>query len=295
MRAMILAAGLGTRLRPLTFERPKPLVPIGDRPAIAHIAKQLWISGISEFIINTHHRAEAFEGPLVRDVPGRMIVSHEAEILGTAGGITRAAPWLGDGDVLVWNGDILTPLDVAALRDHHARSADLATLVVSIRPRGEGTVGLDAAGRVVRLRGERFGDEALGGDYLGIALLSFDFRRTLPAPGCLVGDGFLPWLRAGRALGTFVWDAGWDDIGDVRAYLAANARWLARSNLPYFVGETAIVSPGVDVAGAVVGAGARVFGDGSLAGAVVWPGSTVTRPEPRAVHTTEGRVVGVAP
>src|SRR5688572_7988597 len=100
--AMVLCAGLGTRLRPLTDEIAKPLVPIGDRPAVAHVAERL--SSFPSRVINVHHRPDDLE----RWASARGIaVSREIDLLGTAGGLEHAAPLLGEGDVLVWNGDIL--------------------------------------------------------------------------------------------------------------------------------------------------------------------------------------------
>lgn len=286
MKAMILAAGLGTRLRPLTLELPKPLVWVGDRPAIAHVAARLAAAGIEDIVINTHHRADAFSEAMLARVPGRLSIVTEAEILGTGGGVANAAALLGGGDVVVWNGDILAPLDVAALVAAHRGSA---TLAVTPRPRGEGTVGIGEGGRVARLRGERFGEEVRGGDFLGIYVLGEALRRTLPAPGCLVGDGLLPWLRKGGQVLTFTADVTWDDIGSVESYLRANERWLAATGKGAFIGEGAVIGPGVEVIGSVIGAGAVVGGEGKIEGCVVWPSARLNAPLARTVITTEGR------
>src|SRR5277367_6976775 len=104
---MILAAGRGTRLRPLTDELPKPLLPVGDRPAMAHVAARLAAAGIREAVLNTHHLAAEFTPERLAALPLALRVIHEPEILGTAGGLANAAALLGDGDVVVWNGDIL--------------------------------------------------------------------------------------------------------------------------------------------------------------------------------------------
>src|SRR5688572_23360108 len=142
--AMILCAGLGTRLRPLSDWLAKPMVPIGDAPAVEHIARRLR-SRCSRIVVNVHHRPDDVRAWAE---PGGVLVSHEPDLLGTAGGIAKAAPLLGEGDVLVWNGDILAEIDVDALLAAH--DAD-ATLVVVARKNGEGNVGLDDRGRVVRL------------------------------------------------------------------------------------------------------------------------------------------------
>lgn len=297
-KAMILAAGFGTRLRPLTLELPKPLVWVGDRPAIAHVAGRLVAAGVTELVVNTHHRAEAFSEAMLARIPGRLSIVTEAEILGTGGGLANAAKVLGGGDVVVWNGDILADLEVSDLLRAHERwrakgAGEGATLAVGPRPAGEGTVGLGEDGRVVRLRGEVFGEERAGGDFLGISVVSEALRRALPIPGCLVGEGLLPLLRSGGRVGSFVTEAAWDDVGSIEAYLRANARWLEGRGEAYFVGDRAKVGAGVRLASSVVGEGATVGGEGGIEGCVIWPGAAATAPLRGAIVTTGGQVVTV--
>ncbi|MGK3983316.1 NDP-sugar synthase [Sorangium sp. So ce136] len=300
--AMILAAGLGTRLRPLTDELPKPLLWLGDRPLIAHIAEQLAAGGVRRAALNKSHLAERFSRDLIAAFPVPVEVLHEPEPFGTAGGLANAAGALGGGDVVLWNGDILIDLDVAALcaahGEAHGERGAAATLAVAPRPAGEGTVGVGARGEVVRLRGERFGEEAAGGDFVGVHVVGEALRRRLPSRGCMVGDVYLPWLREGRSLATFAAPAVWHDIGTPAAYLDASARWLSQRGLRSHVGPGASVAEGVDVTGSVVGAGARVEGAGALRGCIVWPGARVDvdagAPLERAVVTTQGRVVRAA-
>jgi mannose-1-phosphate guanylyltransferase len=288
MNAMILAAGLGTRLRPLTDELPKPLVPVGDAPAVAHIAARLASAGIRAAALNTHHLADAFTPARLAALPIALRVIHEPEILGTAGGVANARDVLGDGDVLVWNGDILADLDVRALVAAHHASGDAATLVVA---RGADEIGLGADGRLVRLRGKRFGDEAAGAKFLGVYLLSARLRERLPRSGCMAGDVFLPALAAGERLGTFTYEGSWEDIGTIESYLAANRRWLAQRGRDAFVHESARVAPGVEVRGSVIGAGAIVGGSGAVVGSVIWPGARAEAPLAGAVVTPRGAVV----
>jgi mannose-1-phosphate guanylyltransferase len=295
MRAMILSAGLGTRLRPLTDELPKPLMWLGARPVLGHIAGRLREAGIEAAVVNTHHLAKAF-GPAVLEALGLEItVLEEAEILGTAGGVRNAEGALGPGAVVVWNGDIVAAIDVrGAVLEHgqHGRGGALATLVVAPRPRGEGTVGVGSEGEVVRLRGERFGVEVSGGDFVGAQVVGEELRARLPRVGCLVGDGYLPALRAGGRIGTSTFAGAWDDIGSPAAYLAANARWLREvAGRDYYQGPGASVAAGIDVGGSVIGAGAAVEGEGALRDCVVWPGARARAPLSRAIVTTAGLVV----
>jgi mannose-1-phosphate guanylyltransferase len=272
-RAMILAAGLGTRLRPLTDELPKPLVPVGDRPAIAHVAARLAAAGIREAVLNTHHLAAAFTPDRLAALPLALRVIHEPEILGTAGGLANAAALLGDGDVVVWNGDILADVDVRALLQAHRSQGAAATLAVVPREDGAGTVGLDARGCVVRLRGERSGDEVSSADFLGIHVIGPELRATFPRKGCFVDDGYRPARRRGALVATFPVSGAWDDIGTVASYLAANMRWLAQSGRDAYVHETARVATGVACGVSVIGAGATVTGTGAVRGSVIWPGA----------------------
>ena len=278
LRAMILAAGLGTRLRPLTDELPKPLVPVGDAPAVAHIAERLAAAGIGEAVLNTHHLHAAFTEERLARVPITLRIVHEREILGTGGGVANAAHLLGDGDVLLWNGDILAELDVTALLAAHRASGAVATLAVAPRTDGAGTVGLGEGGRVVRLRGERYGEELASGDFLGIHVMGPSLRATLPIPGGLIEDGYQPALRRGAIVATHLTACAWEDIGTVASYLAANARWLARRGLASFVHTDAHVAPGVDVQNSVIGAGAEVTGHGVVRNSVVWPGARAEAP-----------------
>jgi mannose-1-phosphate guanylyltransferase len=275
---MILAAGHGTRLRPLTDHLPKPLVPVGDRPAVAHITERLAAGGVREAVINTHHLAGAFTAERLAALPLALEVVHEPEILGTAGGIANAARLLGDGDVVVWNGDILADVDVARLLEAHVTSGAPATLAVAPRPDRKGTVGIGAGGRVVRLRSETYGEELMSGDFLGIQIIGPELRAALPTAGGLIEDAYQPALRRGELIGTFAAPGEWDDIGTITSYLAANARWLARRGLSSFTHPSARVAPGVEVEGSVIGREAQVAGEGAVRGSVVWPRAKAMAP-----------------
>src|SRR5436190_2325769 len=207
---IILAAGFGTRLRPLTLELPKPVVPVGDRPLIAHLAAACHRAGLSHLVANAHHEHEKLSR-VIRELALNVDVVVEPEIRGTAGGVAGAREQLGRGAVLVWNGDILTEPPVAELLAM-ASVCNAQVLAVSRCPVGQGTVGVDASGRVVRLRGQVFGTEDQGGDYVGVMALGPTVVASLPNPGCLIGDVALPSLAAGRPVLALVSDAPWTDL-----------------------------------------------------------------------------------
>jgi len=283
---MVLAAGLGTRLRPLTEHRAKPLVPVGDRPALAHVLERLRAAGATRIVVNAHHHAAQVRAFVEGLGAGAGVsLSEETALLGTAGGIARAAPLLGEGDVLVWNGDILADVDVASLVAEHQASSE-ATLLVQPLPAGRGPVGIDAHGRVVRLRQDRFGAEATGGEFLGIHVLGRRLRERLPESGGLVEDVLVPALARGEEVGTVLFDESWQDIGTIPTYLAANVAWLRERGLERWVGPGAHVDPGVVLEGSVVGEGAVVSGAGFVVRSVVWPGARAVAPLADVVVTS---------
>ena len=137
MKAMIFAAGLGTRLKPLTDNLPKALIPIAGKPLLEHVILKLKVSGFDEIIVNVHHFPDQIINFLkANDNFGiRIEVSDERDLLlDTGGGIRKAAWFFDDGNpFLVHNVDILSNVDLKALYNQHLRTNSLATLVVSQR------------------------------------------------------------------------------------------------------------------------------------------------------------------
>lgn len=285
--AMILAAGLGTRLRPLTDEVAKPMVPVGDRPAIAHVLARLRLFAPRVVVANVHHRPE----DLAAWAEGEGIaVSHEPTLLGTAGGLAKAAGALGSGSVLVWNGDILSTLDPRRVTEHHAARDAEATLAFVPAAAGEGNIGLDRNGRVVRLRSVAFaalGDEVTGGHFIGIHVVGPHLRAGLPREGCLVGDVYLPALANGARLDGIAVTDPFRDVGDVASYVAANRAWLAERGATWWSSPDADVGD-VSIEGSIIGAGAVVRA--ACTRSIVWPGARVDAPTDRAIVTPHRRV-----
>ena len=129
MRAMILAAGLGTRLRPITYEMPKPMVPVLNRPVMEHITRLLARHGFSETIANLHWFPELIEAHFGDGSAFgiELTYSHEEKLLGTSGGVRKVAEFLGES-FLVISGDALTDIDLSAMREFHEGHDGIATL-----------------------------------------------------------------------------------------------------------------------------------------------------------------------
>jgi mannose-1-phosphate guanylyltransferase len=287
--ALILAAGFGTRLRPLTLELPKPVVPVGDRPLIAHVAEACGRAGATRLVANAHHGHERLSA-IVRGLGLDIQVVVEPEIRGTAGGVAGARELLGPGAVLVWNGDILTEAPAAELLEL-SQQCDAQVLAVSPRSAGEGSVGMDATGAVVRLRGQVFGTETQSGDYVGVMALGPGVVRALPERGCLVGDVALAALAAGRRVLTVPSPAPWSDLGDLAAYVEANFEWLDRRGHSSWQAPDVALAASVELERCLLGAGVRVAGQGRLREVIAWPGALVSAPLERAVVLSSGLVV----
>ena len=206
VRAMVLAAGLGTRLRPITEQIPKPLVPVIAKPLIEQAFANLAEAGIGEVIVNTHHLGDAMRrwlrnGPVFGH---RTTVSEEKEsLLGTGGGIKKAKWFLAKSDpFVVLNGDTLSRPDLRAAIETHRASGALATLVLRDDPRAAryGTVSADESGRVVDIAGRVGPPGSRGGVFIGAHVISSEIFRHMPDADafCIVNDVYVPLLRAGE-------------------------------------------------------------------------------------------------
>jgi NDP-sugar pyrophosphorylase family protein len=130
MPALVLTAGLATRLRPLSLVRAKAALPVAGQPLVVRIIRWLRTAGVTDVVLNLHHMPETLTRIVGdgQDLGVRVRYSWETPVLGSAGGPKRAAPILGASRFLVVNGDTLTTLDLAPLLDHHARSGALVTM-----------------------------------------------------------------------------------------------------------------------------------------------------------------------
>jgi mannose-1-phosphate guanylyltransferase len=156
---MVLAAGLGTRLRPLTFEISKPMVPVLDRPVMEHILDLLERHSFTEVVANLHY----FPDSIREHFGSRVSYHYEPELLGTAGGVRACAEFLGEDSFLVISGDALTDIDLQAMAARHAQAGGIATLAVKQVPdtREFGVVLHDRDGRVTGFQEKPDPEEAL--------------------------------------------------------------------------------------------------------------------------------------
>lgn len=281
-KAFVLGAGLGTRLRPLTEQLPKPLIPVMHRPLIEYAFDHLRVAEIKEFIVNTHHLPEkyaaVFPSGRYRDTP--ITFRHEPILLETAGGIANIADLVRDEPFLVYNGDILTTLPLAPLLRAHAESGNLVTLV--LRSTGAARhIAFDAAsGKITDIR-NRLGTGNPGAfQFTGIYAVNPEFLAHL-TPGKIesVIPIFLRLISEGQRIGGVVIDDGdWWDLGDRETYLNAHAALLASGPKGTVkpIAADAVIAPDVKLEGwNVVSSGAVVEKDSRLEECLLWPGSRV--------------------
>lgn len=272
---------MGERLRPLTEQLPKPLVPVFHRPLITYAFDHLIASGVSRLVVNTHHIPDAYDRAFpqrsYRDVP--IHFRNESPVrLETAGGIANVRDLLGGDPFLVYNGDILTDLPLQPLLTEHRENGNLVTLV--LRSHGPSLhIAFDPRrGLVTDIRNKLgTGDE---GKYLFTGIYACDPAiHDWITPGKVesVIPVFLKMLSAGARLGAVVIDEGsWWDLGSRTAYLAAHAALNGMYGPALDPG--AQIESGAILRGTnVVGAGAVIESGAQLEDTIVWPGGRVVR------------------
>ena len=211
MKAMVLAAGKGSRLAPLTNKTPKPLLPVQGRPLIFRLLDQLEQAGVNEVIVNTHHLSEQIEHALTRDKGVQLSVrfSRENELLETGGGIKKALPLLQQPMFWLCNADIFSDFDFTLLPTT-LKDGDLAHLVLVPKPASRDTGDFAfAEGRIT----------ARGGDYVyaGIGLIHRDLFNGSPNGPFSVRDLFFDAIARNK-VGAQVHTGQWTDIGTPKDY-----------------------------------------------------------------------------
>ena len=225
MKAMILAAGLGTRLRPLTDTTPKPLLPVAGTPMIVWNLLLLKRHGIRDVIINLHHLGTMISQALGdgRTLGMRIVYSHEPVILGTGGGIKQAEPYFHGEPILVLNGDTLFELDLDALMAFHREREAAATLVLRKDPEAArwGLVEVTDRAEVVRItgRGRTQTAPAFARMFAGIHILHPRLLRYLPAgKECSIIDAYVQGIQEGERILGYDFDGFWSDVGTPERY-----------------------------------------------------------------------------
>jgi len=305
-QAFVLGAGLGMRLRPLTEDLPKPLIPIFQKPLITFVLDHLISAGVKRFIINTHHRPEAFRefftGGNYRGHSVELV--HEPEILGTGGGIKNIESSLGRDPFVVYSGDVLTDVNLSRVLDEHERAGNDVTLALR-----ETHLGRDVAieGRRVVDIENRYG-HAGRYDFAGISVWSSAIFERLPAGQSV---SFVPyiaeWIGEGGKIGAVIADEGnWFNIGSRAEYLAVHRtitdeNWkpafVPEPDWPFRVASDAEIDSTAQLSGFYsIGAGCQVGAGVHLENTILWPGAQIASRSRlhncivRSRHTAQGEL-----
>ena len=288
MQALILAGGEGTRLRPLTYTVPKPVVPLAGRPHVAYVIDWLVRHGVDDVVVSCGHLAEGMRRALAELEPGVEIrYAEEPDARGTAGAIRFAEDMLGER-FLVLNGDVLCDLDLTALMEQHERTRARATIALYPveDPSGYGLVHRRDDGEITEFL-EKPSPEQIDTDEInaGAYLLERSVLERIPPERAvsierevfpeLIGDGLFGIRLEGY----------WIDIGTPDRFLEANWDILEgrvetviskQLDAPMMVGEDCEISPGAELrAPCVIGRDSSIGSDAVIERSVLLPGCTV--------------------
>jgi mannose-1-phosphate guanylyltransferase len=288
LRALVLAAGLGTRLRPLTDIAPKPLLPVAGLPILGHTLKQLAAAGCEAAAINLHHRGEQIRERFGDSFSGMPLVySEEPELLGTLGALHPLKSFLIGADlILLINGDSLCRWPLRKLiRRHQSDGAPSTLLLTATAPVAQfgGGVGIDREGRILSFRPSDAAEGEIVRRYVFAGAHVFSPRlldRVGPEVSDIVRDLYIPMLKEGAKLTSLVTHRPWHDLGTPQRFLDgvvdwSRAGWPERLWRPAWVSPEAVVEPGAKVRRAVVEAGAKVGEGAQVERSVLMPGSKV--------------------
>jgi mannose-1-phosphate guanylyltransferase len=232
MKAFLLAAGLGSRLRPITDTTPKCMLPVGSQPMLDIWLDEFDRAGVDEVLVNLHYLPDVVQGHIAaRSAPPKVCTVFEPELLGSAGTLRANRQWVNGEDMfLACYADNLTDFDLRSLISAHADHDAIATLTVfhSERPSAGGVVELDAAGRVngfVEKPAHPVSDLTNAGMYAFHPSVLDEIRDDRPSD---IGYDLLPRL-VGRAWAVLV-EGYFRDIGTAEAYRRAREEWPARAS-----------------------------------------------------------------
>lgn len=274
MQAILLAAGFGTRLRPYTTLRPKPLFPVLNRPLLHQLLERLGNSGCDRIIVNAHHLAAQIATALA-DWPA-VRLQYEPEILGTGGSLRQALPSLDSAPVLVANADVYHDISLKTLYEHHIRSGNAVTLAMHDLPRFNNV--LTAGDRVLGFKGGNSCEachQCLA--FTGLQVVNPEIIAQIPESRFFHSIDLYQQLAPTGCIGLVRVDgAFWQDMGTPKDYLQLHQTLLPQPD-HWLIDASARVEKGARLQGwGCIGPGAVVAADAELEDCVVWDGAHIT-------------------
>jgi NDP-sugar pyrophosphorylase family protein len=283
-QAFVLGAGLGTRLRPLTEQLPKPLVPIFQKPLITFALDHLIDAGCEKFCVNTHHQPQHFDATFPQNEYRGVPISfrHEPVLLETGGGVKNVEDLLGEEPFIVYSGDILTDIDLRPLIDEHFAQGNDVTLALRETGLARGVAFRD--GRVLDIGGKL--GEAGTHDFANVSIWNRQVFTRIPAATKI---SFVPilvqWIaEGGRIGGVVLSERKWFNIGSRNSYIDVHRtilsgwspHYMKGHEWPQQVASDAQIAPDAQLRGCTcIGAGAMVGAGAMLEDTIVWRGAQI--------------------
>jgi mannose-1-phosphate guanylyltransferase/phosphomannomutase len=306
MKALILAAGMGERLRPLTNEIPKPLIPVANRPLIEYNLQLLKTFGIEEVAINLHYM-----GDKIRDHLGygqrlglKIVYSPEPVLLGSGGGIKKMLSFLGPESFLVINADILIDVDLKAVVQFHRAKQAMATMVVRPNPDPVryGTIEADDTGRIRNFLGKVTTPDPGLHQWMFTGIHVFEPRAMDYLPNlehfCINRDVYAQWIRSEKPCYAYIHRGYWKDLGTLEDYFEANMDLLENRGIknpwprnedpdlnlgdgvslerPYLIGDSTEIADKTAIGPqTVIGSGSSIGKGARIERSIVWPRTSI--------------------
>jgi len=305
MKGLILAGGKGTRLRPLTLNTPKPIVPVANRPFLLYQLDLMKSAGIGEIILSLSYQPRQIEDLLKDGADFDLLVRYAVEgaPLGTAGAFRHARAWI-DGPTVVFNGDILTSVDLPAVMQAHQSRGSIATLVLTEveDPTAYGLVECDETGRIRRFLEKPGMDEVTSRTInAGVYVLEPEVLDQIPEgqPFSFERELFPNLLKEGKPMYGVVSDRYWIDIGSPTKYLEVHRDIIhgrfrspgipqgvapdvlnasgARVDSISIVADGVAIGEGARIEASVIGTNCKIDANAHVVDSVVWSGNTIDR------------------
>ena len=261
MRAMILSAGYGTRLWPLTEDRTKPAIPILGKPLVGYVAEYLARYGCNEIIVNLHHRPDSVRAALGNgsDFGVHLEYVEEPVILGTSGALDNARDLLEGETFVVINGKIITDIDLHAALETHRRIGAIATLVLLPNPKCERFTVVDTAeGCLTGFGGMPIAADYAGRDaplmFTGIQILEPAIFDYIPRGvfSHSTTDVYPQALSKGNRIAVHIGEGNWYELSTLQRYLDISLAMLRERNQTVSKGSNCVIAAGAEVSDAVL-------------------------------------------
>lgn len=290
MKAMILAAGFGTRLFPLTIDRTKPAIPFLGKPLVGYVAEYVARFGFKEFIVNLHHQPDSVREALGDGSAFGVHITYtleEPNILGTAGALDNAKDLLKDEPFLIVNGKIISDIDIAGAVETHKRSGALATMVLIPNVKREKFTIVETEDGLVKGFGDMakpLTEEEIRDTeheivtplmFTGIHILDprvFDYIE----PGIysdIVPHVYRPALAKGDKIAAHVTDGNWYELSTIPRYLDISLAMMNGSDI--FTGENCVIAPGAAVRDSVIWDNVSIADGASLYRTIIADGVSI--------------------